>query len=132
MVLTALRQRIAAQPRGRLALISVLFIALAVTLSRPLPRSAQTTSPGFAGDYTYSADQHVLAQAQERPKRVAIVGAGASGAAAAWFLRRAGRVVEQRLGMEEGTVLGDIVVFEREGYVGGRAYMLFRSRSDVC
>ncbi|WVW81705.1 hypothetical protein I302_103700 [Kwoniella bestiolae CBS 10118] len=57
---------------------------------------------------------------QSRPKRVAIVGAGASGSSAAFFLRRASRVVEKRLGLEQGSRLGEVVVFEKEGYVGGR------------
>jgi prenylcysteine oxidase/farnesylcysteine lyase len=47
-------------------------------------------------------------------KRVAIIGAGASGSAAAFFLERAAR--EAGLSKDEL----EIVVFEREDYVGGR------------
>lgn len=52
-------------------------------------------------------------------KRVAIVGAGASGSAAAFFLARAAREAESRAGVEHGSLL-DIVVYERENYIGGR------------
>jgi ketol-acid reductoisomerase len=61
-----------------------------------------------------------LALAQLRPKRVAIVGAGASGSAAAFFLRRAARIMEERIGAREGAMLGEVVVVDKEGYVGGR------------
>lgn len=61
---------------------------------------------------------------QLRPKRVLIVGAGASGSAAAFFLRRAARVMEERIGVEEGRLVGEIVVVEKEGYVGGRTSQL--------
>jgi prenylcysteine oxidase/farnesylcysteine lyase len=46
-------------------------------------------------------------------KRLAIIGAGASGSSAAFFARRAAReagVIEEQL---------EIVVFEKEDYVGG-------------
>lgn len=66
-----------------------------------------------------------LALAQIRPKRVAIVGAGASGSAAAFFLRRAARIMEERIGVPEGQLLGDVVVVDKEAYVGGR-------KSTVC
>lgn len=74
------------------------------------------SEPGF----TYPADAHPKALNQTRSKRVAIVGAGASGSAAAWFMSRAGRVMKDRVGKE---VLGDIVVFEQEGRVGGSEFM---------
>ena len=61
---------------------------------------------------------------QDRPKRVAIIGAGASGSAAAFFMRRAGRIMEQRIGVLEGRLLGEIVVFDREDYVGGREWFI--------
>lgn len=116
----SLRQRLSSQPPSRVAIASVLLIALVTVLSRPLQHVTHPGLSGLATEYVYSAEQHVIAQAQDRPKRVAIVGAGASGSAAAWFLRRAGRIVEQRLGVEGGSILGEIVVFERESYVGGR------------
>jgi len=68
--------------------------------------------------YGYVASQAVFAQDQS--KRVAIVGAGASGSAAAFFLSRAARIAEQRAGLEPGELLGQIVVYEREERVGGR------------
>nr|XP_019048632.1 hypothetical protein I302_02404 [Kwoniella bestiolae CBS 10118]OCF27562.1 hypothetical protein I302_02404 [Kwoniella bestiolae CBS 10118] len=58
-------------------------------------------------------------------KRVAIIGAGASGSAAAFFLNRAARAVEKKLGVKEGSKLGEIVVFEKEGYVGGRSTVIY-------
>jgi NADPH-dependent 2,4-dienoyl-CoA reductase/sulfur reductase-like enzyme len=51
------------------------------------------------------------------PKKVAIIGAGASGGSAAWFLSRAGRVMKERTGRE---AIGEITVFERDERVGGR------------
>lgn len=48
------------------------------------------------------------------PKRIAIVGAGASGSSAAFFLSRAARATHG-----EGAV--ELVVFERDGRVGGRS-----------
>ena len=65
-----------------------------------------------------------LALAQITPKRVAIVGAGASGSAAAFFLRRAARIMEERIGVPEGQLLGDVVVVDKEAYVGGRKSLL--------
>lgn len=59
---------------------------------------------------------------QLRPKRVAIVGAGASGSSAAFFLRRAARIMEERIGAHEGAMLGEVVVVDKEGYVGGREF----------
>jgi len=54
-----------------------------------------------------------------QPKRIAIIGAGASGSSAAWFLSRAGRVMKERTGRE---VIGEITVFERDQRVGGREF----------
>jgi prenylcysteine oxidase/farnesylcysteine lyase len=67
----------------------------------------------------YPADPHHAALAQLRPKRILVVGAGAGGSAAAFFLRRAARVMEERIGVDEGRLVGDIVVIDKEGYVGG-------------
>ncbi|WVQ64724.1 uncharacterized protein L199_002891 [Kwoniella botswanensis] len=103
--------------------VSILFL-LSIFLLQPFHSSAipffSKQEDNFAIyqniNYTVSNDGKV----QSRPKRVAIVGAGASGSAAAFFLKRAARIVEARLGVEEGSRLGEIVVFEKEGYVGGR------------
>jgi prenylcysteine oxidase/farnesylcysteine lyase len=54
-----------------------------------------------------------------KPRRVAIVGAGASGSAAAFFLARAARETESRADVPHGSLL-HIVVYEREDYIGGR------------
>lgn len=70
-------------------------------------------------NFKYPSDAHPKAIAQERPRNVAIIGAGASGSAAAWFMSRAGRVMEQRTGKK---VLGEVVVFEQSERVGGRKF----------
>ncbi|EIW73268.1 hypothetical protein M231_03632 [Tremella mesenterica] len=101
----------------------LLFISITLLSAYFLfPSSHKTPSfPTFPKDeYVYPLAQHV--QEQQRPKRVGIVGAGASGSAAAFFLRRAGKVVKDRIGKE---VLGEIVVFEKEDYVGGRSTTVF-------
>ena len=114
-----LRQRFAAHSRPtQLLLSSILLFAILLILSRPF--SSPSPSSNLPADYTYPAEPHHKALAQGRPKRVAIIGAGASGSASAFFLRRAGRVMEERIGVAEGSLLGEIVVFDREGYVGGR------------
>lgn len=53
------------------------------------------------------------AMKQHQSRRVAIVGAGASGASAAFWLERAARAA----GLAEGQM--EIVVFERNDYIGG-------------
>lgn len=63
---------------------------------------------------------HPIDTAEVRPKRVAIIGAGASGAAAAMFINRAAREAELQRGMKKGELLGDLVVYEKNDYVGGR------------
>lgn len=68
-------------------------------------------------------------QGQNR-KRIAIVGAGASGSSAAFFLRRAANVIERRAGLAESTLIGDILVYEKEGYVGGRTTTIYPHDDD--
>ncbi|WWC58035.1 uncharacterized protein I303_100570 [Kwoniella dejecticola CBS 10117] len=117
--------------RTKVAATSLLFI-LTVLLLQPFHHHITSSIPFLSQEdktipipsnvnYTVSDGGRV----QDRPKRVAIVGAGASGSAAAFFLRRAARVVESRLGLEEGSRLGEIVVFEKEGYVGGRSTTVY-------
>ena len=118
MLLDKLRQSLAQPPRNRLFIAGTLFLLIAFALYHPSSSHQSLSFP--KEEYTYPTAPHHAAIAQDRPKRVAIIGAGASGSAAAFFLRRAGRVVEKRIGVDEGTLLGDIVVFDREGYVGGR------------
>ena len=123
MPFDTLRQRFATLSRPtRILFSSILLFAILAILSRPFSsKSSSSNFPTFPqDDYTYPAEPHHKALAQARPKRVAIIGAGASGSGSAFFLRRAGRVMEDRIGVPEGTLLGEIVVFDREGYVGGR------------
>lgn len=75
------------------------------------------SSPAFP---TFDAEPNFTYQSGEiagKPKRIAIIGAGASGSAAAWFLSRAGRVMKERTGRE---VIGEITVLERDDRIGGR------------
>ncbi len=58
-------------------------------------------------------DQRIDSPPNEK-KRVAIIGAGASGSAAAFYLERAAR----EAGLNEDDL--EIEIFEKEGYVGGR------------
>jgi len=107
--------------RPKIACFSVLFLLSVFYLSRPFAFSYQPHFPSFPkDDFIYPGHVHHAALNQTRPRRVAIVGAGASGSSAAWFLRRAGRVMEQRIGVGEGELLREIMVFDQEGYVGGR------------
>lgn len=100
--------------RVQLVLTVTLFSIITYLLVGAPTFPAKTTAEP---DFIYPASAHPKAIQQDRPKRVAIVGAGASGSAAAWFLSRAGKVMSDRMGKE---VLGEIVVFEQEGRVGGR------------
>lgn len=86
----------------------------------PLPVAAAAASQNQA---VFAPEPPVLGT-EHKPRRVAIVGAGASGSAAAFFLRRAAREAESRAGLEPGSLLGDLIVFERESYVGGRGYYI--------
>lgn len=89
-------------------------------LSALLPSSAiQDAQVAFTHSEPHEADF--------KRKRVAVVGAGASGSAAAFFLARGAREAESRAGLPHGSLL-DIVVFEAEDYVGGRESQL-RGRS---
>jgi prenylcysteine oxidase/farnesylcysteine lyase len=97
--------------------LSVVILSLLTYWLASAP--SKTGFPRFKSepDFKYPSEAHPKAIAQERPKRIAIVGAGASGSAAAWFMSRAGRVMKERVGRE---VLGDVIVFEQSDRVGGR------------
>jgi hypothetical protein len=122
MVLDGLRQRAANSGRSRLAIVVVLFLSLTLLLSQPFHfRSSGYFPPTVeAEELQYPVSSHDGAINQLRPKRIAIVGAGASGSATAFFLRRAARVMAERIGVPEEKLVGDIVVFDKEGYIGGR------------
>lgn len=80
------------------------------------------TQAVFAADHDHTTQP--IDAAEVRPKRVAIIGAGASGAAAAMFMSRAAREAEQQRGMKKGELLGDLVIYEKNDYVGGRELAL--------
>ncbi|KAL7418891.1 hypothetical protein Q5752_006575 [Cryptotrichosporon argae] len=104
--------------RNRLLAYSLILF---VTVFAILHQTRRAPAPTFAfpaEDYVYPS--HPAAHAQAGPKRVAIVGAGASGSAAAFFFRRAARVAEARAGLAEGSLL-ELTVFEKEAYIGGRS-----------
>jgi prenylcysteine oxidase/farnesylcysteine lyase len=112
MVLTMLKSR----PRIQLLLTITVLVALTYFLAQVPDGSSFPTFPPEP-DFAYPRDAHPGAVAQGVPKRVAIIGAGASGSAAAFFLSRAGDVMRNRVGKG---VLGEITVFERDDRVGGR------------
>lgn len=119
MPLEGLRQRFAAETgRSRLLLGLALLTIIAFTLY-PSHSSSQNSPSIPKEDYTYPAAPHRGAIKQDGPKRAAIIGAGASGSASAFFLNRAARIMEARIGVPERSLLGEIVMFDREGYVGG-------------
>ncbi|WVQ80435.1 hypothetical protein IAT38_002540 [Cryptococcus sp. DSM 104549] len=125
--------------RIRLTILTT-FVLLSLLLSHQLNHLREYAShhlplSASEGGSTSNVIEYPITEAVEqaagqRAKRVAIVGAGASGSAAAFFVRRAGRVVEKRLGLDEGSLLGDVVVFEREGYVGGRSTTVYPHRDQ--
>lgn len=91
-----------------------LAIRAAASVSALTPLSFVSTAP----------TQQIFNTTQDlRRRRVAVVGAGASGSAAAFFLSRAAREAESRAGAPHGTLL-DIVVYERADYLGGRKWLL--------
>lgn len=112
--------------RSRLALI---ILSLVVSLSALFILTPSSTSGSQGQSHTRSTtspsrplerDQQIFqAGTGASPRRVAIIGAGASGSSAAWFLDRAAGVVAGRMGVEKRQVLSEVVIFEREGRVGG-------------
>ena len=126
--------------RSRLILIVSALVLVSIALFNPLsplsPTSSSWSRPSFPTfddeEWTYGGDAHFGAANQTRGKRVAIIGAGASGSSAAWFLSRAGKIVEERLGKDKGAVLEEIVVFEKSDYVGGREFTDTSTSQDAC
>lgn len=106
------------------------FVLLAISFSfiyhfAPSFSSHRSTSQNEqTGSSEYLIDVNSGKLQGQNRKRIAIVGAGASGSSAAFFLRRAANVIERRAGLAESTLIGDILVYEKEGYVGGRMYNL--------
>lgn len=114
-------------PMTRLSQRSQLVLSIAILSLLTYWLASAPSNTGFPKfksepDFKYPAEAHPKAIAQDRPKRVAIVGAGASGSAAAWFMSRAGRVMKERIGKE---VLGEIIIFEQSDRVGGREWTCF-------
>ncbi|ORX34627.1 Prenylcysteine lyase-domain-containing protein [Kockovaella imperatae] len=97
------------------------------TFNSQAPYSGAGSFPIFDDDedWVYDPSIHHAAANQTRGKRIAIIGAGASGSSAAWFIRRAGRVIEKRLGKQEGEVLGEIVIYDKEPSIGGRTSVVY-------
>ncbi|WOO80156.1 Farnesylcysteine lyase [Vanrija pseudolonga] len=108
----------------RTVLIGSVFLALFGVLYFPaLSAAPPTRTPTPPHLDPYAPHQVVLGQTS--PKRVAVVGAGASGSAAAWFLTRAARIAEARAGKPVGSLLAPVVVYDKEAYVGGRSTVVF-------
>jgi prenylcysteine oxidase/farnesylcysteine lyase len=117
----SIRQRVYQTSRARLLIFSILFLSITALLCRSFRSSPASRFFEFEDDQLeYPASSHDGAVSQLRPRRIAIVGAGASGSATAFFLRRAARVMAERIGVAEERLVGDIVVFDKEGYIGGR------------
>ncbi|WVF66428.1 hypothetical protein IAT40_001168 [Kwoniella sp. CBS 6097] len=123
------------QPITGKLLVSSFLLLCTILLLNPydhiLPASAFIL-PGHGGKNERALIRAVAGDATNqtqtpsaRPKRVAIIGAGASGTSAAFFLRRAATVAEKRLSSDGGKLLGDIVVFDKEDYVGGRSTVVY-------
>ncbi|WVQ76257.1 hypothetical protein IAR50_005922 [Cryptococcus sp. DSM 104548] len=113
--------------RRRFTAISlVLLLSLFLTYNfapsarRHLGLSPETDLP--LDDQEYTLKEGV---SNGTPRRVAIVGAGASGSSAAFFMRRAAHVAERRANLPQGSLLGDIIVYEQGGYVGGRTTTVY-------
>jgi prenylcysteine oxidase/farnesylcysteine lyase len=93
-------------------LLAILLLLTSTYLIASYPSTPAFPTFRPEPDFKYQSDV-----VEGEPKRIAIIGAGASGSAAAWFLSRAGRVMKERTGRE---VVGEITVFERDERVGGR------------
>jgi len=98
-------------PRAQI-LLAILLLLTSTYLIASYPSTPAFPTFKPEPDFRYQSDV-----VEGEPKRIAIIGAGASGSSAAWFLSRAGRVMKERTGRE---VIGEITVFERDERVGGR------------
>jgi hypothetical protein len=99
-------------PRAQV-LLAILLLLTSTYLIATYPSTP--AFPTFNAEPEFKYHSGVI---EGEPKRIAIIGAGASGSSAAWFLSRAGRIMKERTGRE---VIGEITVFERDERVGGRA-----------
>lgn len=98
-------------PRVQVLLAIILLITSTYLIAH---YPSNPSFPSFPNEPGFTYDAGVI---EGEPKKIAIIGAGASGSAAAWFLSRAGRVMKNRTGKE---VIGEITVFERDERIGGR------------
>ncbi|WVO14829.1 hypothetical protein L204_102468 [Cryptococcus depauperatus] len=104
--------------RQRLTAISILLLVALVLASKFSPSQSRYLSSTVKLDQQYEVADAV--NGQLKPKRVAIVGAGASGSSAAFFLRRAARVAEKRGKLPKGSLLQEIIVYDKDDHIGGR------------
>lgn len=79
--------------------------------------SSSSTRPSISNPQPIITKPRPTPSTPHAPKRVAIVGGGASGSSAAFFLSRAAR----EAGIGEGAL--EIVVYEKNDYVGGSEYI---------
>ena len=105
--------------RLKLVLATGILFLLSVGYSSNLLTARSNLSFKSTHAHTYRAEPHAHAL-NTTAKRVAIIGAGASGSSAAWFLTRAADVVAARLGVNRHALLDEIVVFDKNDYFGGR------------
>lgn len=145
-MLEIIRERLASSARTRIAFFTALCAVILLGLAAPLHRSgaadslfaqlkgAELNVPVSASSEQYHAaitDAHHAAITQLRPKRVAIIGAGASGSSAAFFLRRAARTMAERIDVDPDRLVNDIVVFDREARPGGSMSIQPTMRGDM-
>ncbi|TXT07375.1 hypothetical protein VHUM_03095 [Vanrija humicola] len=122
---------------SRTLILGSIFLAVWGVLYFPVLPASSASAPArsLTQQQAYAPHQLVLGAAGTRAKRVAVVGAGASGSSAAWFLTRAARIAEARAGLEAGALLAPVVVYDKEDYVGGRSTVVFAhndSRADAA
>lgn len=88
-----------------------------------LPLAVASLQLPFSFDWIYPASNKNSLSTDVIPHKIAIIGAGAGGSSAAFWIAKA---------KERTQVVVEIDVYEREGYVGGRVYLFFDHLDSVC
>jgi prenylcysteine oxidase/farnesylcysteine lyase len=99
---------------------SLLLILGTLYLTAPFRSEQRSLDVAGVEIWDQSTAQLPLVTPPEAKKRVAIIGAGASGSASAFWLERAAR----EAGLKEGEL--ELVIFERQPYVGGSGLRALR------
>jgi hypothetical protein len=96
---------------------AIFGLAVVIVVSIIALNAWSPTQPLAIGGQNVS--MQAVVPAETKARRLAIIGAGASGCSAAFFLSRAAREAAAQ-GFEP---IQEIVVYESNGYVGGRAWL---------